>query len=203
MHFAFNSYTVKYLLIGLIILVSPLYCFGHNPLSAKYQVVAGENASLLTINLSQNGVNQALINKYGKQQLTALSKKEFEELMVAYIKDNFSLSIDDENIELKTGGIKPGSHQTDLKFVLPPISKNAQRLNISIPAFAENKNHQTIFYYQLYGKQNHVILSDLNDYQSSIELSPSAHISNWVWMAPIGAVGLALIFLVRRKRARE
>jgi len=46
---------MKIFVIGLIWIVSPNSSFGHNPLSARYRLEAGEGASLLTINLSQYG----------------------------------------------------------------------------------------------------------------------------------------------------
>jgi hypothetical protein len=43
--------------------------------------------------------------------------------------------------------------------VLPPFSKKTEIMDIHIPAFKENENHQTIFSYNLYGIADHIILN--------------------------------------------
>ena len=82
-------------------LISPFITLAHNPLSAKYHLNAGQKASILTIQLSQDGVNQVLIEKYGKEKINTIEQKEFKELIVDYIKSNFNLSINQETVELK------------------------------------------------------------------------------------------------------
>jgi len=189
---------MKNIWIGMIIMISPFLSFGHNPLAAKYNLEAGAQASLLTINLSQNGVNQALLKKYSKEKLEEMSQQEWKELIVDYIKNNFSLSFDKKEIQLKKGGIKLGSHQTDLKFVLPPVSKNIETIDIHIPAFQENEHHQTIFYYNLNGNADHAILSSLNNYQITIQFSTQAQASSQFWYILIAFSTLILIFLIKK-----
>ncbi|MEO1261146.1 MAG: hypothetical protein AAFZ15_20255, partial [Bacteroidota bacterium] len=157
---------MKNFMAGLILIIVPFYTLGHNPLSAKYHLEAGEKVSLLSINLSQDCLNQALLKKYGKEEIEALTQNDFKELIVNYIKSKFSMSFDNKEIKLKEGGVKLGSHQTDLKFVLPPISNEAEEIKINIPAFKENENHQTIFSYKTKRKADYEILSSNNNYQS-------------------------------------
>jgi hypothetical protein len=191
---------MKIILIGLMFLFSPFFLLGHNPLSARYQLDAGENSSLLTINLSQSGLNQAMIKEYSKIQLDSLDEKEYKELIVEYIKSNFSLTIDQEELPIETGGIKLGDHQTDLKFVLAPILKNVKRIDINISAFKKNKEHQTIFFYHIYDKQDHVVLDPENNYKTAIQLIETPGQSNkWIRLSIIG-VGLIIATLYFRKR---
>jgi hypothetical protein len=170
---------MKTFIFGTVLMLSSIICLGHNPLSARYHLESGENASMLSISLSQDGVNHALLNRYTSEELDKLSRKEFEELIVQYIKDNFDLIVDSEKIELKEGGIKLGSHQTDLKFVLPPISQEIDEFGISISAFKENNNHQTIFTHNFNVGNGRIILSSRNDYQSNVGLSQSSYLSHW------------------------
>ncbi|MDA8693249.1 hypothetical protein N9L92_04235 [Saprospiraceae bacterium] len=143
------------------------FCFGHNPLSARYHLESNDKVSLLTINLSQDGVNSALYKVHNKEDIAALSRAEFEELIVDYIKSNFSLNIDGEVIRLNEGGIKYGSHQTDLKFVLPPLPSAFKEMVVDISAFKENENHQTIFSYSIQGLKDRAILKSKNDYRAN------------------------------------
>ncbi len=187
---------MRIFIIGLICIISPLLSFGHNPLSAKYHIEAGEHASLLSVSLSQDGVNHVFSKKYGKERFSEMNRKEFEELLVDYIKKNFNLSIDGKEIKLSQGGIKLGSHQTDLKFVLPPLPQKIGKIEVDIPAFKENKNHQTIFSYKTKGVTNHVILSSSNDYQSTINLQ-AADTNAWLWLILIGGIILVIMIFLK------
>lgn len=178
-------------------MVSPLLSHAHNPLSARYHLDIGTNASLLTINLSQDGVNHLLSKKMSRTELEGMNSTQLEKLIVDYIKNNFQLSIGKKDITLKEGGIKLGSHQTNLKFVLPPFSENIEKMRIDVPAFQENNNHQTIFSYSIKGKTDHIILNADNDYQSTITLSASTTSNNWTWIAFIGILISLIIFLSR------
>jgi len=175
-------------------LISPLLSFGHNPLSARYHFEAGENASLLTINLSQDGVNNFLSKKFDREELSNFSGKELEIIIVEYIKDNFSMSAEGKKIELDKGGIKLGNHQTDLKFVLPPFSNSVDDFDIDISAFKENSNHQTIFSYKIFEKNDHVILSNLNDYKSTVSLSSiQQSSSSFSYAFILGGIGILVL----------
>ena len=173
----------------------------HNPLSARYHFEAGSLASELTINLSQDGVNQALLQSHDRPELEALPRKAFEELIVAYVKDNFDLSVNGQVVSLKQGGIKLGDHQTDLRFVLPAFTEPIERIKVNIPAFRENDHHQTIFSYVVEGMDGHVILSNENDYRTAVNFSAQeAETGKWEL---IGSVGLILVLGVSWYRNRR
>lgn len=191
---------MRILITGLIFIVSTLFLFGHNPLSARYHLKAGEQGSSLTINLSQDGVNHLYSKIYEKEKLEKISQKEFKEWIVDYIKNNFNLSIDEQKVALKKGGIKLGSHQTDLKFVLPPITKKVEKMKVHIPAFSENDNHQTIFSYDIKGQTDHKVLSAYNDYRFTILCGVVSSTNSWIWTILVGLVGLVgLVSFVRLK----
>lgn len=101
-----------------------------------------------------------------------MSRQSFEELIIAYIKDNFSLAVNDVAVTLRKGGIKLGDHQTDLKFVLPPFPDRIDEIDVRIPAFAENDQHQTIFSYLVDDNTGHVILRADNDFHATVALHP-------------------------------
>lgn len=160
-------------LIGLIFMVSPFYFWAHNPLSARYELIAGEQTSLLTISLSQDALNSALTKKYTLDYLNTIDQKTFQELIVSYLKTNFDVKIDGVLVTLEKGGVKLGSHQTDLKFVLPAFSKDVNKVYVHIPAFKENGKHQTIFHLNVYGNRKKIILSEDNAYRASMEMAAS------------------------------
>jgi len=192
---------MKIYIIGLIVMISPFFSYSHNPLSSRYHLEAGENVSLLTINLSQDGVNQALLKQYDRAEIEKMNQVQMEEWIVKYIKDNFELYINGEPIKISKGGIKYGSHQTDLRFVLPPIPRVVNAMDISIQAFKENEDHQTIFSYVFNGKKGHVILTRDNYYSKTVELSAMKKDAGNYWYYLTGVVVLAFVmWLYRRKK---
>lgn len=188
--------------MGLIFLISPFCSFAHNPLSAKFELIAGEDASLLNINLSQGGLSKTLNDTYGKEEIEKLSSKEYKELIIKYIKDNFILKIEGQTLGIEAGGIKFGSHQTDLKFLMPSISKTANEMEIEIRAFSENENHQNIFYYTFYQKKGHLILSESNSFKADLDIIESKiTFSWWVWiLLSSGLICIGIYFLRKKTR---
>jgi len=136
---------------------------------------------------------------YGTEKLELMTQNEFEELIVDYIKKNFTLFIDKDEVKLDKGGIKLGSHQTDLKFVLPAILPSLESLHISIPAFKENENHQTIFTHNLNGS-DHKILKASNTYKATIILSKSTYGYSAMPIILVGLISLITISYLFRKR---
>lgn len=181
---------MRAVLIGLLIVGGFSTVAAHNPLSARYHFEAGSLASELTINLSQDGINNTLLQHHERQLLEELPRKAFEELIVAYVKDNINLSINGLSIVLGQGGIKLGDHQTDLRFVLPAFTEPIDEIDIDISAFRENDHHQTIFSYAVDGETGHVILQEDNGYDTSIVLHASADNSSFYLLAVFGCLAL-------------
>jgi hypothetical protein len=192
---------MKRALSVLIVLLFSVVACAHNPLSARYTLVSDNNACVLEISLSQDGINQALINTYGKDFITDMDQKDFKELIVSYIKEHFDLHVDNRKLELIEGGIRLGDHQTDLKFVLEPIKDNIKIIEVAIPAFKENGEHQSIFSYTINSLRDRAILSSRNDYQTVFY--PNGKPSKLPWLFG-GFAGLMIIiiaiFLKRKKR---
>lgn len=185
--------------IGIIFWVIPFISFAHNPLSARYYIETTPSGSVLTINLSQSGINHLMTKKFDEDFFENVDEKAWKELIVNYIKEKFTLKVDGEKVVLGKGGIRLGSHQTDLKFVLPFISTESKDISIDIPAFKENGEHQTIFAYNINGKTDKVILSEQNNYKAHINLTgnpikaESTTNSKWLILLFCGIILLALI----------
>ncbi|WCO00650.1 hypothetical protein [Psychroserpens ponticola] len=172
----------------LILIVSIQTVHGHNPLSAMYYLEVKDGINILNINLSQDGLNAALRKHFPKIKFEKISKTEFKQLTVSYLKNNFHLDINGSTIDLLEGGIKLGSHQTDAKFMVSSLPETFKKLNVSIKAFAENEQHQTVFSLLLNGKTSKVILNKNNDYTASVNFKNSLMVvssktfnKNYLW----------------------
>ena len=192
------------LLLSSWLLLTPLFLLAHNPLSAKYYLEHSPKGTFINIYLSQDGVNQAMIQKYGAPMLQQQNPLAFKQLIVDYIKTNFELTANGQTVALREGGIKLGNHQTDLKFILTPLPPNVQELNIHVPAFQENAQHQTIFSYNINNHINKVILNEQNNYQAIVTIgAPNAMFPNWWMIGAAALVFLSIFLFVLKKRTTK
>ena len=187
----------------LILIVSIQTMHAHNPLSAMYYLEVKENINILNINLSQNGLNEALKKQYSKIDFEELSATEYKQLAVNYLKENFHLDINGQAIKLLEGGLKLGKHQTDAKFIVSGLPKTFENLNVKIEAFIENEHHQTVFSLFLNGNTSKVILNENNNYSASVRFKDHLMVvnsatfnKNYLWcfaLIPIFLIGKKLI----------
>lgn len=168
----------KIVFLFLCLVVSSQTIKAHNPLSAMYYLEVKEDINILNISLSQTGLNEALKKHYKNVDFNKLLGIEYKKLAVKYIKDNFYLKINNNEVTLQDGGIKLGNHQTDLKFVLKELPETFKILTVKINAFIENKNHQSVFSLRLNGKTSKIILSQNNNYSASVTFKNNLMINN-------------------------
>lgn len=189
----------KYIL-SLSLLIGPLVLSAHNPLSAKFYLKIDQEASTLTINLSQGGVH-ALMKKIYGDKVNEMKADEYKKALVQYVKSNCNISFAGQPITLKQGGIKLGSHQTDLKFLVDAPTQTEGDLKVHIPAFSENGNHQTIFVYDLKDLKDKVILSSKNGYRGEVLIGePSVTTFTSYASFALGLVVLAFSLVLFTKR---
>ena len=131
----------------LFFVVSSITTKAHNPLSAKFDVSIKGEYAILTANLSQAGVHQALIKRYATTNFDSLSAVDYKKILVQYIKENTHLVADGSKLSLGEGGVRLGNHQTDLKFVIEQLPSNLKSMEVRLNCFQENENHQTIFFF--------------------------------------------------------
>lgn len=196
-------------LLGLLCIQSAL---AHNPLSAMYYLEVKDNLGILNISLSQAGFQEALNKHYPDTEFDRLSEAEYKQLAVAYVKDNFYLRVNGNRIDLLNGGLKLGSHQTNLKFITSALPKDFSTLDITISAFKENEHHQTILSWSLHGETDKVILTENNDYSASIRFEDNKMVADkgkfktdYLWfiaIVPIVLVGRKLLPLRKLPRGK-
>ncbi|MGJ8738609.1 hypothetical protein [Zobellia laminariae] len=159
----------KTFIFCLLTILTIKMAYAHNPLSATYYLEVNQELGILNVSVSQAGFQEALNKHYPEINFDKLSDVEYKKLAVGYIKDNFNLMVNGNQVQLLNGGLKLGSHQTDLKFITSDLPHKFNNLAIKIDAFKENDHHQTIFTFSLHGVSNKVILTEKNDYAASVE----------------------------------
>lgn len=193
---------IKYTVL-LVLLVSIQTIHAHNPLSALFYLEANDHMSILTISLSQAGLNEALKKQNSEVILEELSSTTYKELAVKYVKENFDVRINGTNIQLLEGGIKLGNHETGMKFITSELPKTFETVNVNIKAFSENDHHQSVFSLLLNGKTSKIILNQSNNYEAEIIVIDDVMIiednsfnKSYLWcliIVPIFIIGKRLI----------
>ncbi|WP_158977533.1 hypothetical protein [Cellulophaga sp. L1A9] len=192
------------ILLGLLLLISPLFLLAHNPLSAMYRLETKNDGGVLHVFLTQAAVNKALVAIHGTDVMNTVSEKEFKELIVSYIKENFKLAINNVDIQLKKGGIRYGSHETDLTFITSEIPTVINNVALEITSFKNNEYHQTIFYLRKNdGTNEKIILNSKNNFKTKIDFEKKEDYSYFVISSiiAVAAIGLVMIgFKFRKKK---
>jgi len=159
----------KTFIFCLLTMLTIKMAYAHNPLSATYYLEVNQELGILNVSVSQAGFQEALNKHYPEVEFINLSAIEYKKLAVDYIKGNFNLTVNGNQVQLLNGGLKLGDHQTDLKFITSDLPDEFSTLAITIDAFKENEHHQTVFSLSLHGVSDKVILSEKNNYGTSIE----------------------------------
>ena len=141
----------------------------HNPNTASVVISPLNNVWVAQFTISQEGANYALYNYYTGKDLKSLSEKEYKELYIDYIKKKIALVVDDQKIELSSGGIKLGNHQTDIKFLIPDFPKEYHYVNLKLSIFDENREQNTVVKFVEQDKSYRKILNHSNKFKMCFE----------------------------------
>lgn len=192
---------MRILLLALGLLLASAHAIAHNPLSARYHLVGGSPAAVLTIGLSTAGLRHALSDDYGPDAVDAMSAAEYRQAAVDYVRERFALQVGGEPVALAGGGIRAGNHQTDMKFVVPAALDESTELEVHVSAFSATPEHQTIFSYELGGLEGRAILSADNGYSAKISGTGTPPSTALVWF--VGAVAASLLVITGLLRLRK
>lgn len=157
-----------YILILLVpIFLCSSFVFSHNTQQSSFKLfLSDNNDNFIEIILSQYGVEQALINKYPDLNLQSITPKDFKELLVQHLKQNISMSVDGNPLNIGGGLIKLGSHQTNVRFKVNNFKGNPKYLDVNASCFQENEKQNNIFTVTYNGLTARANLSAENMFQS-------------------------------------
>lgn len=202
----------KILLVAFFSLLQS-HLLAHNPQQASLKLFIQEKGSFIDLSLSQYGIEQAFLKKYPKLEMSAIEANEFKELLIKYIKENIQLSANGQTLEVGTGIIKLGSHETNLKFIVDSFPENIEYLEVTAPCFQENENQINFFTLVYDGKNTRAKLSKKNNFkakytftESNIEVaySPEKEMINIRSIVVILSILLMLFLILKfRKKISE
>lgn len=167
---------VKYCI--LILLVSLFLCnnfaFAHNTQQSSFKFFLSDNDSFIEIILSQYGIEQALVKKYPDLNLKLIKAKDFKEILVQHLKQNISISENGKPLNIGSGLIKMGSHQTNVKFKVDNIKDSPEFLDIKASCFQENEKQNNIFTVEYNGLSARAKLNKENMFQAKYIFNESS-----------------------------
>ncbi len=184
----------------------------HNPNSASVTIRPLKGIWVVEYSFAQVGVNYVLNDIYTEDAIAKMTPDAYKELFVAYIKKHTKITIDGKDIPLTSGGIKLGSHQTDMKFLSADFPKEYQKVRVEISALKENKEQHTSLRFMEGEKYIRKVLSHKKGFVMDFENSPIQgyigvhepeteqeehhHHSHWLRNTLIGVAAAALLFLL-------
>lgn len=151
----------------LLILYSNSYAHDHN--LATYTVYKKEGGWLLKIDFTTNSVFKSIKQE---ENVDRLADYEFKKKVINYFKKNISLKINGKtDVKIGKGGIKLGTHSSQIIFILENFSSDWISLFSKITCFDNNKNQTNLIRVKLGGKENTYkkFLASKNKFQTTFE----------------------------------
>lgn len=153
----------------ILILLFSIAAKAHNPLIATFTISEQNGVWTMHVSMAQAGVHEAMKKHYPDEDLDAMDETAYKELMVAYIKETCNISVGEKTIALGSGGIKLGSHQTDVRLVLEGLTGLVKEMKLDIHSFSDNEGHQNIVRVAQNGSEQKFILQQSNSYVAVLQ----------------------------------
>lgn len=141
----------------------------HNPNTTSVVFSPINGIWMAQFTISQEGANNALAQFYSDKNFKNISEAAYKKMYVEYIKKKFTLLVDGNIVLFDSGGIKLGSHQTNIKFLLPDFPKEFKTVELNFPLFEENKEQNTVVKFELEKKTIRKILNHHNEFNLLFE----------------------------------
>lgn len=194
-------------LVLLLLGLSQLYA--HDPLTSRFELHSNfNNGAVMRIYLTQAGVHRTLQKEHPGSDLE--NKEAYEQMIISYLKDHINIDADGLPLELNSGAIKLGSHETSVVFLVKNYPQSVKKLNVNIDAFKENGHHQTVFWWYTPGEKSRFVLSKRNNFQAFFEIGKEPYSkqadkaiagfsSAWVFILAFSINAVGVFFFLRKK----
>ncbi|WP_420580370.1 hypothetical protein [Reichenbachiella sp.] len=199
-------------LVAIILLIGSMVfsAVAHNAKIATFTLRDTGAGWLVEMNFAQAGIDATMIETHGSEKLEKLDRKSYQNLIVEYVKSNFHLTVDGEIIKLRNGGIMLGSHQTDLKFVLPEMPPHPAEAQVYIPMFGNTYNHTNLFRIYRGGKNiTKFFLSEDNGFNVDLSFTSRGIVAvekeprpDQFFMLSGGGIMLAIVMVIAFSRKK-
>ncbi|WP_258105130.1 hypothetical protein [Marinoscillum sp. MHG1-6] len=147
--------------------------YAHSPNLATFQLKQYNQVWVLEGSFAQFGLNEAMKSHYPELNLSELTSREFKKKAMAYLREGIEVSYPyGKLLRLGEGGIKIGSHQTDVRFVVDDPLADLGALKIVIRCMSENTHQQNVFLYPKSTGIKHRVLSNSNGFTYDPKVSP-------------------------------
>lgn len=159
-------------LLVLSLSVVSLFEFDHDPNLATVTIKKEKGVWFFTISCAQAGLHQAVITNYPELKNTPITDKTYKEAVVDYLKKTVELTANDfREVTLGKGGVRLGSHQSDMKFELQNMPDDIRQFKIVVRSMNENVHHVNLV--KIYSEEGPrtLFLNSANKFEESIDFS--------------------------------
>lgn len=158
---------MKYLLSVLVVLLVQNHSFGHDHNLATFTIYKNRGAWLLKIDFTTSTMLESIDKKYKSSKISDL---EVKEAIIRYFKNKISFKINDSiPVLLDQGGIKYGSHSSEVLFILKGFKEDWDTLFCDIQAFKENENQSNIVRVHVSADRYKAFLTFENQFNTTFE----------------------------------
>jgi len=127
----------KTIAINLLWMLSWQATFADGGIQATYHLVEHDSLWTLEMRLSPGGIEQTMTSYLDQGTLRDLSRTEYDQEILEYIKNHFRLKVDGRLTRTEQQEVKINEREAYLQFALPDMPKRPRMLEGYIPMFSE------------------------------------------------------------------
>ena len=157
--------------IWLTLLLGSRSVLAHDPNIATFELYQRGDTWILTTSFVLERARESLATVYPPQPGEEISSLELERRVVEYLRSSVDIWADGVGVPLGTGGIRPGEHQTNVRFILDVMPASPRQLKMNVRSFDDNPEQMQLVIVRWNGKRIQKFLSAENDFATVIQLT--------------------------------
>ena len=164
---------MKRLSLIIVVLMVCAKVMAHNPQIVTYTIRNQYNVWFIEASFPQVSVQNALNNKYGEDEVSNYDKTTYRNKIVEIFRNAIQLTANNRQLILGNAAIKPGSHQTDVKFVIENFPNQTEEFNliVEIESLPFNKYQQNVVRVLASNKMERQVLSKANGFKGAFMIN--------------------------------
>jgi hypothetical protein len=158
---------MRHLVAFTILLLFQLSSHGHDHNLSTFTIYQNAGAWLIKIDFPTSTLLSSLNEKYRSD---SISEQEMKEEIIRYFKTHIELITDSTAVvQLGEGGIKYGTHSSEVVFILKGYEPNWATMACHISAFQENDEQNNLLRVNIDESTYKVFLNSKNNFSTTLD----------------------------------
>lgn len=141
----------------------------HVPNIASFHLIPGDDAWRLEVNMSTNGMHQALQASHPGEALSTFTPEAYERLLISALREGIELHADGVALSLDHPIVEVRSHASRVVFVMTP-PRDVHHIDAHIDALNSRGGQNNVFRF-LGQPVSRIVLKSDNNFRGRLELS--------------------------------